>query len=192
MGGIVSTRQFRPKTLVSYHIDISKVDNFTSLINLTSLHSFFESIQNAYKIKLEYLLHLLISEFIEFSIYHLKTSLFEYRCIAPGRNPMGFTGTNKIKQISLLHDLLLNMKNFSKILCKSHISWSFSAYGQKIFIYGSDLEKSSVFGHLLVHDGLPNVYLGSRKITERGGVFVSFRGVLQHVFRDRWIQGKNH
>ena len=192
MGGIVSAWQFRPKTLISCFIEINKVDNFTSMINLTSLHSFLESLGRAYKIKLEHLSHSLIADKIKTSVFPSKQSFFECRCIPSGKDSIGFDDANKIKQISLLHDLISNMKNFSKFQCKSHISGSNSADWQKIFISGSESEISSVFRHLLVHDGLPNVYLGSRKITEKGWVFVSFRGVLQHVFLDRWMQGKNH
>ena len=184
MGGIVSAWQFRPKTLIFCFIEINKVGNFTSMINLTSLHSFLESIGRAYKIKLEHLSHSLIADKVKTSVFPSKQSFFECRCIPSGKDSIGFDDANKIKQISLLHDLISNMKNFSKFQCKSHISGSNSADGQKIFISGSESEISSVFRHLLVHDGLPNVYLGSRKITEMGGVFVSFRGVLQHVFLD--------
>ena len=185
MGGIVSAWQFRPKTLISCFIEINKVGNFTSMINLTSLHSFLESLARAYKIKLVHLSHSLIADKVKTSVFPSKQSFFECRCIPSGKDSIGFDDTNKIKQIPLLHNLISNMKNFSKFQCKSLISGSNSADGQKIFISGSESEISSVFRYLLVHDGLPNMYLESLKITEKGGVFVSFRGVLQHVIQDR-------
>lgn len=160
------------------------------MINLTPLHSFFESLGIAYKIKLEHSSHSLIVDYVETSAFPSKQSIFEHHCISSGRSSIGSDDANKIKQISLLHDLILNLKIFSKFQCKSHVSGSNYADGQKTFISGSKSKNSSVFGHLLVHDGLPNVYLGSRKITEKGGVFVSFRGVLHHVIRDRWTWGK--
>ena len=177
MGGIVSARQFRPKTLISYFIDINKVDNFTSMININHLHSFFESHERAYKIKLEHLSHSLIVDYVETSAFPSKQSIFEHRCIKSGWNSIGSDDANKIKQISLLHDLILNMKISSKFQCKTHISGSNSADGQKTFISGYKSKNSSVFGHLLVHDGLPNMYLGSRKITEKGGVSAILDGL---------------
>ena len=156
------------------------------MINLTPLHSFFESLGIAYKIKLEHSSHSLIVDYVETSAFPSKQSIFEHHCISSGRSSIGSDDANKIKQISLLHDLILNMKIFSKFQCKSHVSGSNYADGQKTFISGSKSKNSSVFGHLLVHDGLPNVYLRSRKITEKGGFSCLFEEFCRMSF---WIDG---
>ena len=186
MGGIVSAWQFRPRNIFFYNIDINKVDNFTSFINNDYFPWFFESFGNANLIKIGHLLHLLILSNEETFHFTFDLSIIELCCISSGRILLVSDDTNKIKHISLLDNKILNIEKISEISCKSFNLRSNPTYVDKIFNSRSKLKICSNFWHLLVHDGLPNVYLGSRKNTEKGGVFVSFRGVLQQVIRDRW------
>ena len=185
MGGIASAWQFRPKITLSYLIDINKVDNFTSFINVNSLPWFLGSLVCAYKVKFAHLSDSLILTDDETSDFLSNPLFLEQHCISSASMLFGSVDTNKIKQVSLLHDKNSNNENSSRISCKSCILGSNPTGLKKTFNSGSESKNSSKFWHLLVHDGLPNVYLGSRKITEKGGVFVSFREVLQHVVRDR-------
>ena len=175
MGGIVSAWQFRPKTLLSCFIDINKVDNFTSFINFNSLPCVLGSLEFAFKIKFTHLSHLLILNNNETSDFQLNPSFLKHHCIPSWRMLFGFVDTNIIKQISLHRDKISNYENSSRISCKSWFLGLNPTGLMIIFNSGSESKNSSNFWHLPVHDGLPNMYLGSRKITEKGGVFGYFR-----------------
>lgn len=174
MGGIVSAWQFRPKNTLSYLIDINKVDNFTSFNIFNSLPWFLGFLERAFKVKFEYLSDSLILTDDETSDFPSNPLFLEHHCIPSGRMLSGSVDTNKIKQISLLHDKISNDENPSRISCKSWILGSNPKGLMKTFNSGTESKNSSKFWHLLVHDGLPNVYLGSQKITEKGGVFGQF------------------
>lgn len=83
-------------------------------------------------------------------------------------------GVIQIKLLSLSDNQITDIVSDLVQVPNLSIFRPFSTIRRKFADSWAKLDYSRFFRHLLVHDGLPNVYLGMRKRGEKGGGFVQF------------------